>query len=104
MCLASFFYIEIVEDRGVICSPKACRKCLFAALQGLNQSLLDSFQSIEFWVCFVCFLLFFFFFKAGRMFLANNKSVQKCSFEEATCRIKSNLVNRFSWERNRKHS
>lgn len=52
MCVAPFFYTETVEDRGVICSPKACRKYLFAALQGLNQSLLDSLQSIEFWCIF----------------------------------------------------
>lgn len=49
-------------------------------------------------------LVYFFLIKAGRMFLANNEFVKKCSFEEATCRIESNLVNRFSWERNRKHS
>lgn len=68
MCLAPLFYTKTVEDRGIICSPKARRKCLFAALQGLNQSLLDSFQSIEF---------FFFLIKDERMFLANNKFVKK---------------------------
>lgn len=54
-CLAPFFYRETVENQGTVCFPKACGKCLFAALQGLNQSLLASFQSIEF--LFIYFLL-----------------------------------------------
>lgn len=99
MCSASFFYTETVEDRRVICSPKACRKYLFICCFTRPEPKPTRLFPVH-WILFG----FFIFIKAGRMFLANNEFVKKCSFEEATCRIESNLVNRFSWERNRKHS